>query len=37
METKQARISAVREYDTILIGGGIYALGIAGLSFLRSR
>ena len=37
METKQARISAVREYDTILIGGGIYALGIAGLSFLKKN
>ena len=31
VETKQARISDVREYDIILLGGGIYASGIAGL------
>ena len=37
VETKQARISDVREYDTILLGGGIYASGIAGLSFLRKN
>lgn len=30
VETKQARISDVLEYDTILLGGGIYASGIAG-------
>lgn len=37
IETKQARISDVREYDTILLGGGIYASGIAGLSFLKKN
>ena len=37
VETKQARISDVREYDTILLGGGIYASGIAGLSFLKKH
>lgn len=37
VETKQARISDVREYDTILLGGGIYASGIAGLSFLKKN
>ena len=37
VETKQARVSAVREYDTILLGGGIYTSGIAGLSFLKKN
>lgn len=37
METKRARLSDVREYDTIILGGGIYASGIAGLSFLKKN
>ena len=37
VETKQARISDVREYDTILLSGGIYASGIAGLYFLKKN
>ena len=37
VETRQARLSDVREYDTILLGGGIYASGIAGLSFLKKN
>lgn len=37
VETKRARLSDVREYDTILLGGGIYASGIAGLSFLKKN
>ena len=37
VETKQARLSDVREYDTILLSGGIYASGIAGLYFLKKN
>lgn len=37
VETKNAKISLVSEYDTVILGGGIYASGIAGLSFLRKN
>ncbi|MBP3610650.1 MAG: flavodoxin [Lachnospiraceae bacterium] len=37
IETKKADIQTVRNYDTILLGGGVYASGIAGLSFLRKH
>ena len=37
METKSARIDDVKQYDTIILGGGIYASGIAGLSFLKKN
>ena len=37
IETKKARIDDLRQYDTILFGGGIYASGIAGLSFLKKH
>ena len=37
IETKNARISAVLEYDIIILGGGIYASGISGLSFLKNN
>lgn len=37
IETKKARIESVQKYDTIILGGGIYASGIAGLSFLRKN
>ena len=30
-EIKQAKISDVQRYDAIILGGGIYASGIAGL------
>jgi menaquinone-dependent protoporphyrinogen IX oxidase len=36
-ETKKADIKAVEQYDTIILGGGIYASGIAGLSFLKKH
>lgn len=36
-ETKSADIKQVREYDTIILGGGVYASGIAGLSFLKKN
>ncbi|MCI8331359.1 MAG: flavodoxin [Clostridiales bacterium] len=37
VETKKAKIESVRQYDTIILGGGIYASGIAGLSFLKKH
>lgn len=37
VETKNADIKKVKEYGTIIIGGGIYASGIAGLSFLKKN
>ena len=36
-ETKKADIRHVAEHDVIILGGGIYASGIAGLSFLRKN
>ena len=37
VETKKADINEVATYDTIILGGGIYASGIAGLSFLKKN
>ncbi len=37
IETKKANIKEVVKYDTIILGGGIYASGIAGLSFLKKN
>ena len=37
VETKKANIKEVEKYDTIILGGGIYAMGIAGLSFLKKN
>lgn len=37
VETPKATVSKVMEYDTIILCGGIYASGIAGLSFLRKN
>lgn len=37
IETKRAKIVDVQRYDTIILGGGIYASGIAGLSFLKKH
>ena len=37
IETKKARIEEIKKYDTIILGGGIYASGIAGLSFLKKH
>lgn len=37
LETRKATLSDVREYDVIIPGGGIYASGIAGLSFLKKH
>ena len=34
IETRKADIHEIAKYDTIILGGGLYASGIAGLSFL---
>lgn len=36
-ETKAVTTAALKPFDTILLGGGIYASGIAGLSFLKKN
>lgn len=37
LETKSANIKDVVKYDVIILGGGIYASGIAGISFLKKN
>ncbi len=37
VETKKANIKEIARYDTIIMGGAIYASGIAGLSFLKKN
>ena len=37
VETRKAKIGEVKGYDTIILGGGIYASGIAGLPFLKKH
>ena len=37
IETKMARIENVKQYDTVVFGGGIYASGISGISFLKKN
>lgn len=37
VETKKASITQLHDYDTIVLGGGVYASGIAGLSFLKKN
>ena len=37
IKTKDANINKVIKYDTIILGGGIYASGIAGISFLKKN
>ncbi|MBP3460019.1 MAG: flavodoxin [Lachnospiraceae bacterium] len=37
METKKADIQKVKEFDVIIFGGGIYASGIGGISFLKKN
>lgn len=36
-EVKNARLSEMSGYDTIILGGGIYASGIAGIGFLKKH
>lgn len=37
IETANAKIGDIQKYDTIILGGGIYATGIAGISFLKKN
>ena len=37
LETKKASIDDVCQYDTVILGGNVYASGIAGLSFLKKH
>lgn len=37
IETSNANVSEVAQYETIILCGGIYASGIAGLSFLKKN
>jgi len=37
METKTATIEEIVKYDVIILGGGIYATGVAGISFLKKH
>lgn len=37
VETKKANRKDVQKYETIILGGGVYASGIAGLSFLKNN
>ncbi|MDR1002127.1 MAG: flavodoxin domain-containing protein [Oscillospiraceae bacterium] len=37
IETNKATVAQVKNYDVIVLGGGIYASGISGLSFLRKN
>ena len=35
IETKKATVEQIEKYDVIILGGGIYATRIAGISFLK--
>ena len=35
IETKNAKVENLRNYDVIILGGGVYASGNAGLQFLK--
>ena len=37
IETRKADIDDIAAYDTVVLGGGIYASGIAGVSFLKKN
>lgn len=37
VETKKAIIVQIEKYDVVILGGGIYATGIAGISFLKKH
>ena len=37
IETRKADINEIVTYDAIILGGGLYASGIAGLSFLKKN
>lgn len=37
IETTKTRVVLLQEYDTIILGGGVYASGILGLQFLKKN
>lgn len=37
IEIKKAKIDTVKNYDVIILGGGMYGASIAGLSFLKKH
>jgi menaquinone-dependent protoporphyrinogen IX oxidase len=37
VETKKTTIEQIEKYDVVILGGGIYATGIAGISFLKKH
>lgn len=37
VETKNVKVEDLRNYDVIILGGGVYASGIAGLQFLKKN
>lgn len=37
LETSKATVAGLKDYDTIILGGGIYAHGIAGIAFLKKN
>lgn len=37
VEASKAKIEEVKQYDTVILGGGIYASGISVLSFLKKH
>lgn len=37
IETKKATVEQIEKYDIVILGGGIYATGIAGISFLKKH
>ena len=37
IETKNAKIAGLHNYDVIILGGGVYASGIAGLQFIKKN
>ena len=37
IETKNAKIVDLHNYDVIILGGGVYASGIAGLQFIKKN
>ena len=37
IETRKVKVAELKEYDVIILGGGVYASGIAGLHFLKKN
>ena len=37
VETKNAKVVDLKNYDVIILGGGVYASGIAGLQFIKKN